>query len=126
MDNIHGEVKLHLQGSIVMAKLTGSFNEEGAKRYTSSVKKLIEGFQGEPFSMLINNLDLEGGTPEAYQELENYNSWLNTQCLIAKAMVQSDIATELINKLSPSQLQQNGKSFKSVEDALHWLDTVEE
>ena len=81
--------------------------------------------QGESFSILVNNLHFQGATPEAYQELENYNIWLNTQKLIAKAMViTSSITLDVINVRSPSRASQQTKSFDNEEDAMTWLKTV--
>jgi len=121
----HGEVTITVDKNIIIVKLEGAFNEFGTKKYTAGVKQIISTFQGRPFSILINNLDMLGGTPEAYEELEKYNQWLNTQNLIAKAMVISSITTlDIINLLSPSRQLQKTKSFDNEEDALNWLKAL--
>jgi hypothetical protein len=125
MDIEHGEVTFTLDENIIIVKLEGAFNEFGAKKYTAGVKQIINTFQGRPFSILINNLEVLGGTPEAYEELEKYNKWLNTQNLIAKAMVISSITTlNIINLLSPSRQSQNSKNFDNEEEALNWLKAL--
>ena len=98
------------------------FNELGVKKFTDAVRQFVGSLNGRAFGVLINDLKLEGGTPEAYAELEEYNQWLNTQHLVAKAMViESSTHRDIINKLSPSRSQQNIEYFKSEQDALTWL-----
>jgi hypothetical protein len=66
-----------------------------------------------------------GATPEAYQELENYNVWLNSQKLIGKAMViTSSITLDVIDKLSPSRAAQQTKNFSNEDDAMKWLQSL--
>ncbi len=72
----HGQVSIRQDGNIIIVKLVGGFNEFGAKKYTDGVKGIIGNFNGEPFTILVNNLELSGGTPEAYEEVEQYNQWL--------------------------------------------------
>jgi hypothetical protein len=125
MEIEHGEVTITVDKNIIIVKLEGAFNEFGAKKYTVGVKQIIDTFQGKPFSILINNLEVLGGTPEAYEELEKYNQWLNTQNLVAKAMVISSITTlDIINLLSPSRQSQQSKNFDNEEDAMQWLATL--
>ncbi len=125
MDIEHGEVIITVDKNIIIVKLEGAFNEFGAKKYTIGVKETIDTFQGKPFSILINNLEVLGGTPEAYEELEKYNQWLNTQNLTAKAMVISSITTlDIINLLCPSRQSQQSKNFDNEEDALNWLKAL--
>jgi len=122
MNNEHGEALIHIEENIIVAKLIGSFNKEGAKKYTSGMKKAVKELQGESFLMLVNDLELEGGTPGALQELEEYNYWLTTQKLIAKAMVvKSNMLIEVIDKFSPSQKLQKYAFFDNEKDACTWL-----
>ncbi len=122
MDIEHGQVSIMLQDNIIVVKLTGAFNEHGAKHYTDGVRKCVDGFNGKPFSILIDNLALLGGTPEAYEELEKYNSWLNRQNMVAKAMlINSKVALDLMNTLSPSRKLQNSQNFTNEQDAIAWI-----
>jgi len=122
MNNEHGEALIHVEENIIVAKLIGAFNGEGAKKYTNGMKKAVKDLQGKSFLMLVNDLKLEGGTPEALQELEKYNSWLTTQKLIAKAMVvKSNMLIEIIDKFSPSQKLQKYAFFDNEKDAYTWL-----
>ncbi|WP_019029944.1 hypothetical protein [Colwellia piezophila] len=80
----HGEVALEVIGSIIIVRNFDAFNEYGTQQYTNGVRAIVNDLKGQSFSILVNNLDFLGGTPEAYQELENYNLWLNQQKLIGK------------------------------------------
>jgi hypothetical protein len=121
----HGEVSIEVQDNIIMVRTAGAFNEYGAKKYTDGIKTIIRELKDQSFSILINNLQFEGGTPEAYEELESYNSWLNKQKLIGKAMIiTSSITLEVIDKLSPSRASQQIRSFNNETDAMDWLQSL--
>jgi hypothetical protein len=121
----HGDVSIEVQGNIIIIRTAGAFNEYGAKKYTDGIKDAVANLQDKSFSLLINNLEFQGATPEAYQELENYNIWLNKQKLIAKAMViTSSITLDVIDKLSPSRAAQQTKNFDKEQDAMHWLQNL--
>ncbi|OUR61817.1 hypothetical protein A9Q74_07860 [Colwellia sp. 39_35_sub15_T18] len=122
MHNEHGEALIYVKDNIIVAELIGAFNEEGAKKYTQDIKNIVNESQNKNIFILVNDLKVEGGTPEAYQELEKHNHWLTTHNLIAKAIVIKSAATvELLEKLSPSQKQQNCKIFDNESDAFTWL-----
>jgi len=122
MDSEHGEVSIEVIDNIIIVRAVGAFNEFGAQKYTSSIRTAINCMQKQRFSILINNLKFLGGTPEAYQELEDYNAWLNQKELIGKAMViTSNITLDVINKLSPSRAMQQTKNFDNENDAMNWL-----
>lgn len=123
-EKTHGDSKVYLKDNIVFAKLSGMFNELGAEKFTNEVKRLVLSLADQPFGILIDDLDLEGGTPEAFAILEQYNQWLNTKPLKAKAMVMSSNAhKEIINKLSPSRNKQNIQYFLTEPEAVAWLQT---
>lgn len=122
IDNQHGEVDILLEGNIIIATLVGGFNEKGAVKYTEGVKAIVKNLEGKQYAILVDNSDMEGGTPEAYHILEEYNQWLNKTNLIAKAIVvKTIITTELIKSLSPSIKRQTTKSFQDKELAFEWL-----
>lgn len=121
----HGQIEVKLQDDIIMCKLIGSFNQDGVKRYAAAVKSAIEQLNGKPFAMVIDDLMLEGGTPEAFQALQEYNVWLNEQPLIAKAFViDKPMLKDIILKRSPALLDQKIDFFKNVEDAIAWLQPL--
>jgi hypothetical protein len=74
------------------------------------------------FCMLVDDIELHGFTPEAYQVVEESNKWLNGQCLIAKAfLTQSLVQEELDNYFVPSKKEQNAQVFCELETAINWL-----
>jgi len=120
----HGEHRINIQDGIIYLKLIGSFNDVGAKNFTRAMKEAITTFKGASFSILVDDLEVIGGTPEAYAELEKYNQWLNTQNMCAKAMViDSPVTLAIIEKYAPSRDQQNISVFNNQTDAVKWLKT---
>ena len=120
--HIHGDREVSLSGQIITARFIGLFNEHGVRRITDEIKACVEQLQGSSFAILIDDLKLEGGTPEAYAVLEEYNQWLNTKKLAAKAMlIKSASHKAIINKLSPSRAKQTIEYFTEEESAIDWL-----
>ena len=73
-----------------------------------------------PFSILVDNSKLEGGTPESYEIVEQYNVWLKQKALVAKAIVVPNLATtELIRSRCPTIATQY---FKSYDEAKKWIN----
>lgn len=100
----------------------GSFNELGAENFTLAMREAIVTFNGKAFSILVDDLEVIGGTPQAYAELESYNQWLNSQNMIAKAMViDSPVTLAIIEKYAPSREKQNIAIFDNRADAIYWL-----
>jgi len=121
----HGEFSISLEGKIIKTKLIGSFNEFGAKRYAEAVIEVVKQLEGKPFAILVNNLDLFGGTPEAYQVLDQYNIWVNQQNMLAKAFVfDAAILATIMKNMSPSMKADNIQMFKTLEAAESWLEEV--
>jgi hypothetical protein len=122
----HGEVTIEIIDNIILVRSVGAFNEYGAKKYTEGIKAAINGLSSKKFfSILTNNLKFLGATPEAYQVLEAYNLWLNTQNLIAKAMVITSSTTlDVINMFSPSRSLQQNENFDNEAEALAWLKSL--
>lgn len=123
-EKTHGQSKVYLKDDIIFSKLSGMFNDLGAEKFTNDVKRLVLLLGDRPFGILIDDLDLEGGTPEAYAILEEYNQLLNTKFLKAKAMVMSSNAhKDIINKLSPSRKKQNIQYFLIEGETVTWLQS---
>ena len=120
----HGEVQFsRLHGCIIVSTLIGSFNGAGARVYVQGIKRIINSLHGEPFAILVDNSDMHGATPEAYEELERYNQWSMQKNLVAKAFIIPSKATiEIVKSHSPSITRQNIKSFKDKASAIEWLE----
>jgi len=102
--------------------MEGSFNEYGARALIKAIVDKIEKFNGEPFSIIVEDLQLEGITPEGYEELNKYNEWLNGQNMIAKARVANSAVILNIDSVRiPTVKKQKIKEFNNVPDAIEWL-----
>lgn len=119
---IHGEREVFKSGRIITARFIGVFNHHGVYRVADEIRECVAQMHGEPFAILIDDLQLQGGTPEAYVAVEEYNQWLNTQQLVAKAMVlDSKAHKDILDKRTPSRAQQNIEYFTDEDSALVWL-----
>jgi len=119
----HGDFSIEVVGSIIAVELNGAFNEYGVRAFIAEVKSIIVRLSGKPFSILMKNLSLLGATPQAFEELNVYNTWLNTQNLIAKAVVHNSTALFEISKCwVPSTNIQNIKDFDNEFHAIRWLE----
>ncbi|WP_286234544.1 hypothetical protein [Thalassotalea sediminis] len=120
----HGTHQIVRQDNILLVKLIGSFNETGVHAYVDAVKKHIAAIHGKGFAMLINDTEVDGGTPEAYQVLNDYNNWLNSQPVIAKAFVLESLALKhIILARTPALKKQNIEFFADDNSAIAWLKT---
>lgn len=118
----HGIFHIAHQPSFLLIKLTGSFNQEGSLAFTKAIKAAIAEFDPSSFALLYDITEFEGATPDAYEEIESLNIWLNAQKLIAKAMViKSRIQISIVNFLSPARKFQNTQHFYHHSDAQIWL-----
>lgn len=122
MGTPHGLVDVATQGNVIIVKAKGSFNREGISLFVSTITPQIKAFGNQPFSILMDDVCLEGGTPAAYQELDEYNNWLNSMPLKAKAIVlKSNVIKSMIVANIPSLQQQEIVFFSDREIALDWL-----
>jgi len=120
----HGESTIIFRNSVIHITLKGAFNELGAKNFSKKSKEIISTFSHKRFMVLVNLLDLEGATPEAFNESNEFNKWLNKYKMIAKAIV---ITSQVIKSIDqhwvPAQAVQNIEYFEHESDAMNWLDT---
>ena len=118
----HGNTEVLLHNNIIEAVFSGSFNVQGIESYIGKVKGFIASLDGAPFAMLIDDRAVEGGTPEAYDALNAYNDWLNSQALVAKAFVFDSVITKsILIKRTPALEQQNIEFFEHIDEARAWL-----
>lgn len=125
MDFEHGRHELYWRNNILMVKLIGSFNREGTLSYIHDAKAMIEEAKHESFYMLIDDTELEGGTPESFALVSEFNQWAFTQSLQAKALIIcSAVVKQITLKNSPSLNHQNVKMFTNIDDGLTWLEST--
>ena len=120
--NIHGEYTALLNGNIIESKLVGSFNEDGFSAYANAIKEHVVTLNGNAFAMLIDNSELEGGTPEAYIVFEEYSKWMSNQAVIAKAyLISSLVQKDIMLQRTPELKKQNVEFFTERQTAIDWL-----
>jgi hypothetical protein len=118
----HGESRIILKENIIHVTLKGAFNEYGAKDVSKKTKEIIDSFNQQKFMILANLLNLNGATPEAFSISNEFNTWLNSQNMVAKAIViTSSTIKDIDRQRVPSKALQNIEYFDNEADALIWL-----
>jgi len=118
----HGTTNFTVVGELIEVTFIGDFNKEGVNCYELELRKIIESLQGKPFLLLIDSVDFTGGTPEAYQALDQFNDWLNTQKMTAKAVIMKNMVNQQIYLDRTSSLQQQNLClFQDYTEARNWL-----
>lgn len=118
----HGHTSVSVDGAHISVIARGLFNLDGCQQFVTLVGDAVRSLGEQPFTMLIDNLEFEGGTPEAYRELDRFNAWLNTRPLVAKAMLRrSETLMQIMNTLAPSRQKQNIRDFADRDEAEAWL-----
>ncbi len=119
----HGDAIVDIQGQIVSVTLIGSFDEFGVRKYAEELKQQVMSLQGQEFAVLVNVIAFTGGTPEAYEEIELYNQWLNQENMVAKAMVSiSQLTLSIALPRTPARSVQNMENFSDSASAREWLE----
>lgn len=125
MNTEHGIAEISVNGERISVVLEGSFNRQGVLKYQARYREIVQSFGDEPFKVFLNCLSIDGATPDAFEEIDNFNAWLNKRNIKAKAMVMSSAAlTEIAQKRLPQQNKQNIRIFSTTDAALSWLDLV--
>ena len=118
----HGNHTIEVRGNTITLTLFGEFNRQGALSYIQAMKDTIVQFAGQPIVILVDNTQLTGGTPNAYEESNNYNQWLATQKVLAVATVYSSEVFNVIDKARVTNKELlNYKAFSTSEEAQQWL-----
>ena len=120
----HGSTDVTVEGRLIHSVFKGSFNREAVVQYAQKIRKAIASFDGKPFVVLVDDVDIEGGTPEAYEEINKLNNWVNSKPLIAKAfIITSEVNKQIILDRAPEITKQNIEFFDNEEDAKVWLNS---
>ena len=83
----HGESFITIDHNIIILKAKGSFNKYGISKLYKKLSLILNDFHEDGFKLLFDLIDVEGGTPEAYEVVNTFNIWLNDKNLVAKALV---------------------------------------
>lgn len=120
----HGEGIISVNDNVITVKIQGVYNQEGVVELRKKLSPIIENFHADGFKILANYLEAEGGTPDAYNEVNRFNIWLNEKNLIAKAVViNSAVISSILDSRTPARQLQNIKSFDNTIAAIQWLES---
>ncbi|NRA15572.1 MAG: STAS/SEC14 domain-containing protein [Oceanospirillaceae bacterium] len=118
----HGANQVSIQDNIISITLRGGCNEYDFQDIGPRVKQAVAQCNGKRFCILVNDLEFIGATPEAYYEFQVLNQWLNTQQLLAKAIVIKSVSVlGTIKAQVPAINDQNLKVFDVEKGAIIWL-----
>ncbi|MFT6902254.1 MAG: CTP:phosphocholine cytidylyltransferase-like protein [Colwellia sp.] len=122
MYQAHGKNIISVEGNIIISKITGAFNLEGVDKSIADIKVVVENFGQNEFKYLINYIDTEGATPEVYDKINQFNTWLNSQNMVAKAIViNSNVLLNIGESRIPAGSSLNGRVFDDEVNAMIWL-----
>jgi hypothetical protein len=120
----HGKSFISFDGNIITVKAVGSFNREGIVKTIEELKSVIEVFYKKKFKLLFDYLEIEGGAPDVFDKINECNIWLNSQNMVAKALViNSPMHLAILESRTPARRSQNSKSFDDKASAINWLNS---
>jgi hypothetical protein len=118
----HGKSFISVDDDIIFITAHGAFNLEGATRIIAELKYLIENFHQKEFKLLLDYSEIEGGTPEVFDKINDCNIWLNSQAMVAKAIIiKSETQLKILESRAPARKLQNYKNFVDKTSAIQWL-----
>jgi len=122
MDLRHGKCSISVDGNIITVKAIGAFNTEGIVKAIEQLESVIENFCQKEFKLLFDYTETEGGTPEVFDKINECNIWLNSQNMVAKALViRSATNLDILESRTPARKTQNTKVFDDITAAMNWL-----
>jgi len=118
----HGKSYISVDGNIITVKAVGAYNKEGMVKTIEELESTIESFNQKEFKLLFDYTLSEGGTPDVFDKINECNIWLNSQNMIAKALViNSSMHLSILESRTPARKSQNTKNFDNKTSALAWL-----
>lgn len=118
----HGQYTISVDEDIITVKAVGAFNQEGIVTVIEELKLVIERLSSDNFKLLFDYTETEGGTPEVFDKINECNIWLNSQNLVAKALViNSPTNLAILESRTPARNAQNAKNFDNKTNAINWL-----
>jgi len=117
----HGEYTIENQGNIIRFTIRGLFNEYSIRNYARDLKEEISR-RTAPFGLLEIASEYEGATPEAFEESNRFNVWLNSSLCAGKAIVlQNNFLYQISESNQKALKEQNVRVFEDETSARNWL-----
>lgn len=118
----HGNFHCEIEKQLLICTLTGSWNAEEARDFCQSVLKSIEQISSKPWDYIVNALDFDGGTPEAYQINNDMLETLKTANLSRRAIISKGTVYISISKqFQPAFEHFETRYFDNIDNARIWL-----
>ena len=122
IEHEHGKNSISVDGNIITVKSVGAYNTEGVFKAIEELKVVIESFFQKEFKLLFDYTETYGGTPEVFEQINECNIWLNSQTMVAKALViNSAMHLSILESRTPARKSQNTKNFDNKASAINWL-----
>jgi len=122
VEHEHGKYFISVDGDIITVKSVGAFNREGTAKVIVELKLAIESFSDKNFKLLFDYTETDGGTPEVFEQINECNIWLNSQNMVAKALIiNSAMHLSILESRTPARKSQNAKNFDDKASAIAWL-----
>jgi hypothetical protein len=123
----HGTVELGRYGELIVIRLKGAFNLEGARRVTREVQAFWYAC-GEPkhWPVLGDHREWEGATPETFAEAANIVHWLEARGMAAEARVFcGNFMPRVLDQQKAMKLTSlPAQNFNSIDQACDWLESL--
>ena len=124
IESEHGRSYISVDGDIITVKAVGAYNKEGMIKTIEQLESVINSFNQKEFKLLFDYSQAEGGTPDVFDIINECNIWLNSQNMVAKALViNSSMHLTILESRTPARYLQNSKSFSDKASAVNWLKT---
>lgn len=124
---LRASYEIEVSEQTIIARLIGNCSGKLAANFTNELKQTIRNISPKPFYLIINIIEFEGATPEAYQIQENFNQWLRSTNLVAKAnVISSQLVSNIVGNQMPSRENQLFKICESEEEAKAWFESIDQ
>jgi len=120
----HGSFDLWVDNQVLMARISGAWNEEGGWRYFKALKQISQPIIDKPWALLVSIDEWELGTPETDRAALAMLEWITQHGVARLAEIYSpNILLQLevarMGKKIPFEIEQ--RHFSDEVTAFKWL-----
>lgn len=119
---VHGNYEIDFKKEYIYIKYSGMCNVELAKKFYEEFISRVKGRNFTNLKVLVDCLEFDGATPDSYTFSSKVNNWLNSNDLIAKAIITREaIIVKLVEYRDNELRKQNIEVFDNIKDGEEWL-----
>ena len=120
----HGSFDLTVDNQVLIARISGAWNEEESWLYFERVKEIIQPIMAQPWALLLLMNGWELGTPETERVTKEMVKWVSTHGLYKVAEVYKpnmliQLHIERIVEEGPDEIER--RHFINDKEAIAWL-----